>query len=53
MSEREITLVPKGRPEATIVAPSEGPPAYAAQELQRYVQKMSGAELPITVKGGK
>jgi hypothetical protein len=50
MSEREITLVLKGKPEATIVAPSDGPLAYAANELQRYVQQMSGAELPITSK---
>ena len=48
MPEREIMLVLKGKPEATIIAPSQGPLAYAANELQRYVRRMSGAELPIT-----
>src|SRR5437868_15408253 len=44
-----FVLVEEGRPKATIVTaakPSENA-AAAARELQHYVRKMSGAELPI------
>src|SRR5437899_7752197 len=46
---RSFVLVEEGRPKATIVTaakPSENA-AVAARELQQYVRKMSGAELPI------
>jgi hypothetical protein len=54
-----VTLVREGRPEATIVVADEPRPvplwmkgkqltvAYAAEELQRWVEKASGACLPI------
>ena len=48
MSQGEITLVLNGKPKAKIIAPSEGPIAYAASELQRYIRQMSNAELVIT-----
>src|ERR1043166_3829599 len=46
---KAFVLVQEGRPAATIVLaekPAENA-RLAAQELQRYVRKMSGAELPI------
>jgi hypothetical protein len=46
---KDFVLVQEGRPAATIVLaekPAENA-RLAAQELQRYVRKMSGAELPI------
>jgi hypothetical protein len=48
VSPSEITLVLDGEPKASIIAPSDGPLAHAANELQRYVQRMSKAKLPIT-----
>jgi len=54
-----VTLVREGKPEATIVVADEPLPvplwvkrkpltgAYAAEELQRWVEKSSGAKLPI------
>lgn len=42
-----VQLVRDGEPAATIVAPSDGPPAYAAGVLRQYVRRMSGATLPI------
>ena len=42
-----VELVRGGKPAATIVAPPDGPPAYAAEVIQRYVERMSGARLPI------
>ncbi|MBS7653522.1 DUF4838 domain-containing protein [Candidatus Bathyarchaeota archaeon] len=50
MVKDEIVLVLDGEPEASIIAPNEGPLAYAASELQRYVWQMSNAELPIAEK---
>ncbi|HID08500.1 MAG TPA: DUF4838 domain-containing protein, partial [Armatimonadetes bacterium] len=47
----DVQLVLNGVPKATIVAPRNGPPAYAASEIQRYVQEMSGAKLPIVTSG--
>src|SRR5882762_11792253 len=46
---KSFVLVEEGRPKATIVTagkPSENA-AAAARELQHYLRKMSGAELPI------
>ena len=44
-----IILVSNGRPEAVIVLPEEPNPGErrAAEELQTYVEKASGARLPI------
>jgi len=47
MANDETTLVVDGEARATIVAPREGPLAYAASQLQLYVQQMSSARLPI------
>jgi hypothetical protein len=46
----QFVLVSKGEPKAEIVVQENQAPeplAFAAQELQRYVKKISGAELPI------
>ncbi|MFQ6099200.1 MAG: hypothetical protein ACE5O2_15820, partial [Armatimonadota bacterium] len=47
----DIPLVISGQPKAAIVvpegAPKDGPVCFAAEELQRFVQEMSGATLPI------
>jgi len=42
-------IVSKGEPKAEIVVANQAEPplAFAAQELQRYVKEMSGAELPL------
>ncbi len=58
MSAGAVELIRDGKPKASIVAPSGGPPSYAAEVLQSYLEKMSGAKLPIvpenqTVKGTK
>lgn len=58
MAVGAVELVRNGKPKASIVAPSEGPPSYAAEVLQNYVERMSGAKLPVvpedqTVKGTK
>ena len=44
-----LTLVEEGKPRAEIVAPAEmgGDLAAAAADLQAYVERMSGARLPI------
>jgi hypothetical protein len=44
-----ITLVEQGRSAYRIVIPSDAIPAerYAAEELQRYLERISGAQLPI------
>lgn len=49
-----MTLVKDGEPACTIViAPGAGQQErFAAEELQRYLQKMSGAETPITTVPG-
>ena len=45
-----ISLVRRGRPAASIVIPSTPVPVerHAAEEFQRYIKQMSGAELPVT-----
>jgi len=44
-----LTLVADGEPQATILTPAEadGETQNAAQELQTYVRKITGAELPV------
>lgn len=44
-----VTLVENGEARAVIVAPS-GRPTLAAEELQRYVEKATGAGLRIVVE---
>jgi hypothetical protein len=46
---RELTLVREGKPLATIVVAAEpsGAAAFAAEELQYHVRKITGASLPI------
>jgi len=48
-----VELVRDGKPKASIVAPPEGPPLYAAEVLQRYIERVSGAKLPIVTDGRK
>ena len=45
----EFTITSSGQPKAEIVVPAQAEPpvAFAAQELQRYVKAMSGAELRV------
>jgi len=45
-----LTLVEGGASKFTIVAPPDGPPAYAAREIQKYVREMTGVELPIAAE---
>ena len=49
----DLVLVDNGVPKATIVADTNAAPSYAlaAKELQLFVKRMSGAELPIAVPG--
>jgi hypothetical protein len=45
----DLTLAGKGKTRYRIVLPTNAPPAelYAAEELQRYLESLSGARLPI------
>ncbi|MEM3693074.1 MAG: DUF4838 domain-containing protein [Candidatus Bathyarchaeia archaeon] len=43
----EIIIVLEGEAKAIIVAPKEGPLAYAASQLQLYIERISGARLAI------
>jgi len=47
--EHTITLAREGRPEATIVVPTGAPTpvSFAAQELKRHLDAMTGADYPI------
>ena len=51
MGEAGVELVAKGQGRAVIIAPDAGPPRYAAEQLQKYVREMTGAELPIAAQG--
>jgi hypothetical protein len=44
-----LTLVEKGQPSAVIAVRRGGPTvtAFAAQEMQRYLRRISGATLPV------
>jgi len=44
-----VTLANKGKSDYRIVIPSAAIPSerYAAEELQRYLEKISGAKIPI------
>jgi len=47
-----ITIVENGKPQAVIVVASDEPKAdKAATEIQKYIEKMSGAKLPIVKEG--
>ena len=48
-SGRALTVVENGRSEFSIVRPRTSSPSliYAAEELQRFIRQMTGAELPI------
>lgn len=50
-----VPLSQRGQPVAEIVLPASSPPAveYAAQELQRWVEAISGARLPIVPVAGQ
>ncbi len=52
LSAADLTLVRDGAPAAQIVIPAEAPEfvTLAAGELNLYLQKMSGAELPIVTE---
>lgn len=59
-AEKALTLVEKGQPKATIVISKDAPVKnkLAASELQAYLKKITGAELPIAtddkdIKGTK
>ncbi|NLF31001.1 MAG: DUF4838 domain-containing protein [Planctomycetes bacterium] len=49
-----ITLVAEGRSDYVIVVGPQASPSerFAAEELQTHIEKMSGAKLPIVVRGG-
>jgi len=48
-----IVFVQDGTPKASIVVPEAASPTerFAAEEIQRYIEKMSGAKLPIVSDG--
>ena len=47
-----LTIVENGQPQAAIVVAANEPKAEkAAAEIQKYVEKMSGAKLPIVKEG--
>ncbi|MFW6060466.1 MAG: DUF4838 domain-containing protein [Phycisphaeraceae bacterium] len=49
-----VTLVEDGQPRAAIVVQADAPKSQAAAEtIQRYIEKMSGATLPLVVEGKK
>ena len=50
MGEPGVELVSNGKARASIGAPGDGPPRYAAEQLQKYVREMTGAELPIAAQ---
>ncbi|MCD6360531.1 MAG: hypothetical protein J7M38_06645, partial [Armatimonadetes bacterium] len=54
MGEPLVTIAAGGEPLAQIVIPAEpkGLERFAAGELQRYLEQISGAELPIIAEGG-
>ena len=51
----QVTLADHGKSKYRIVLPASAIPAerYAAEELQRYLEKMSGAKLPIVTDAEK
>src|SRR5690606_33181573 len=49
---KPITIVKDGTPNAYLLVQADAEkPRRAASELQAYIKKMSGAELPIVVEG--
>jgi len=51
LSAADLTLVANGEPNAVIVATAESHAQLAAREIQKYIEKMSGAKLPIVNEG--
>jgi len=47
-----LTIVENGTPRAVIIAAPEPHAQRAAQDIQKYVEKISGAKLPIQAEGG-
>lgn len=47
MKTHAADIVTDGKPQVTIVAPDSGPPRFAAEIFQKYVEQISGAKLPI------
>ncbi|NOS72005.1 MAG: DUF4838 domain-containing protein [Verrucomicrobia bacterium] len=54
-SKADVTLADKGQSKYRIVVPAAAIPSerYAAEELQRYLEKISGAKLPIVTDAEK
>ena len=51
LSAADLVLVAKGKPNAVIIAAVEPQATRAAAEIQKYIEKMSGAKLPIVTEG--
>jgi len=47
LSAAELTLVADGKPNAVIITTDEPQAVQAAGEIQNYIEKMSGAKLPL------
>ncbi len=47
LNAADITIVVDGKPNAVIVAAAETNAIQAAADIQRYIEKMSGARLPV------
>jgi len=48
MANDKVILVGESKLNATIWAPVDGPPRYAAEQLQHYIREMTGKKLPIS-----
>ncbi|HQL65551.1 MAG TPA: hypothetical protein PLS78_06815, partial [bacterium] len=51
LSAADLTLVKDGKPNAVIIAADEAQAQTAAVEIQKYLEKMSGARLPVLKEG--
>ena len=51
LSAADVTLVADGQPGAAIVTAAEPHAVKAAAAIQKYIEKMSGARLPIIQEG--
>jgi len=47
----DLTIVQDGKPNAVIIVAPEAQAQQAAGEIQRYIEKMSGAKLPVLNEG--
>jgi hypothetical protein len=51
LNAADLTLVQDGQPAAVIIMAAEPQAARAGAEIQKYIEKMSGAKLPLVLEG--